>query len=171
MKLNLSRKLSRFVYSAHVATPAVFSKVMPLAPSSLRTMNPLTFFAHVALSKDARHLSRPEATANLLIEINEQTLRADGDEAHRKFSKMSDRQRVDFADKIGRTAALDFLNLEKEFSTLPVRRFVDFDLTEMPSYISVRPAPTRTLPNNSKVWWLAQCESDKLRTEPLSHTS
>lgn len=134
-------------------------------------MNPLTFFAHVALSKDAHHLSPPEATANLLIEINEQTLRAGGDEAHRKFSKMSDRQKVDFAAEIGRTAALDFLNLEKEFSRLPVRRFVDFDLTETPTYISARPAPTRTLPNDSKVWRLAQCESDKLRTEPLSHTS
>jgi hypothetical protein len=134
-------------------------------------MNPLTFFAHVALSKGASQLSPPEATANLLIEINEQTLRADGNQPHREFSKMSDRQKVDFADEIGRTAALDFLNLEKEFSGLPVRRFVDFNLTEMPSYISVRPAPTRTLPNNSKVWRLAQCESDKLRIEPLSQTS
>ena len=133
-------------------------------------MNPLTFFAHVALSRDARPLSPPEATANLLIEIDDQTLRADGDEAHRKFSKMSDRQKVDFAGEIGRTAALDFLSLESEFRRLPVRRFVDFDLTGMPSYISVRPPPTRTLPNNSKVWRLAQCESDKLRIEPLSHS-
>ena len=131
-------------------------------------MNPLTFFAHVALSKDTHPLSPSEATANLLIEIDDQTLRSDDDEAHRKFSKMSDGQKVDFAGEIGRTAALDFLSLEPEFSRLPVRRFVDFDLTEMPSYISVRPPPTRTLPNNSRVWQLAQCESDKLRTEPLS---
>ena len=132
-------------------------------------MNPLTFFAHVALSKDTGSLSPPEATANLLIEIDDQTLRSDGDEAHREFSKMSDRQKVSFAGEIGRTAALDFLSLEPEFNRLPVRRFVDFDLTEMPSYISVRPPPTRTLANNSKVWQIAQCESDKLRTEPLSH--
>jgi hypothetical protein len=137
----------------------------------LNTMNPLTFFAHVALSKDARHLSPPEATANLLIEINDQTLRSDGGEAHLSFAKMSDRQKVDFADGIGRTAALDFLTLEHEFNKFPVKRFVDFELTGMPSYISVRPAPTRTLPNNSKVWRLAQSESDKLRTEPLSRTS
>jgi hypothetical protein len=133
-------------------------------------MNPLTFFAHVALSKDSRPLSAPEATANLLIEIDDQTLRSDGDEVHRQFSKMSDRQKVDFAGQIGRTAALDFLSLESEFRRLPVRRFVDFDLTGMPSYISVRPPPTRTLPNNSKVWRLAQCESDKLRIEPLSQS-
>ncbi len=137
---------------------------------SFETMNALTFFAHVALSKDTRPLSAPEATANLLIEIDDQTLRSDGDEAHRQFSKMSDRQKVDFAGEIGRTAALDFLSLEPEFSALPVRRFVDFDLTEMPSYISVRPPPTRTLPNNSRVWRIAQCESDKLRTKPLSQS-
>jgi hypothetical protein len=134
-------------------------------------VNPLTFFAHVALSKDAGHLSPPEATANLLIEIDDQTLRSDGDEAHLSFAKMSDRQKVDFAAEIGRTAALDFLNLEHEFNEFPVRRFVDFDLAKMPSYISVRPAPTRTLPNNSKIWRLAQSESDKLRTKPLSRTS
>jgi hypothetical protein len=134
-------------------------------------MNPLTFFAHVALSKGAGHLSPPEATANLLIEINDQTLRSDDDEAHLSFAKMSDCEKVDFAAEIGRTAALDFLNLEHEFNKFPVRRLVDFDLTEMPSYISVRPAPTRTLPNNSKIWRLAQSESDKLRTEPLSRTS
>jgi hypothetical protein len=134
-------------------------------------MNPLTFFAHVALSKDARHLSPPEATANLLIEIDDETLRSAGDDAHREFSAMSDRQKVDFAADIGRTAALDFLDLECEFSTLGVRRFVDFDLTEMPCYLSVREAPTRTLPNHSKVWRIAQSESDELRTEPLSRTS
>jgi hypothetical protein len=133
-------------------------------------MNALTFFAHVALSNDTRPFSPPEATANLLIEIDDQTLRSDCDEAHHKFSKMSDREKVDFAGEIGRTAALDFLSLEPEFNRLPVRRFVDFDLTKMPSYISVRPPPSRTLPNNSRVWRLAQCESDKLRTEPLSHS-
>lgn len=133
-------------------------------------MNPLTFFAHVALSKDTRHLSPPAATANLLIEINDQTLRSGGDEAHLSFAKMSDRQKVDFANETGRAAALDFLSLEHEFHKFPMKRFVDFDLIEMPTYISVRPAPTRTLPNNSKVWRLAQSESDKLRIEPLSRT-
>ncbi|MDQ6808865.1 MAG: hypothetical protein M3Z64_05495 [Verrucomicrobiota bacterium] len=133
-------------------------------------MNPLCFFAHVALSADARSLSPPQATANLLIEINDQTLRSGGEEKHLEFSALSDRQKVDFAGEIGRTAALDFLDSEHEFSNLPVRRFVDFDLTEMPAYISVQPAPTRTLPNHSRVWRLAQTESDKLRTEPLSRT-
>jgi hypothetical protein len=131
-------------------------------------MNSLTFFDHVALCEHGEHLSPCGATANLLIEIDDETLRTDRDEAHLDFSQMSDSQKVDFAGEIGRAAALDFLQLEDEFSKLPERRFVDFNLTEMPTYISVRPAPTRTLPNNSKVWRLAECESDKLRTEPLT---
>jgi hypothetical protein len=134
-------------------------------------MNPLTFFAHVALSKDTRHPSSPEATANLLIEISDQTLRNDNDDAHGDYLEMSDSQKVEFAAAMGRTAALDFLAAEDEFITLPVRRFIDFDLAEMPCYMSVREAPTRTMPNDSKVWRLAECESDKLRTEPLSRIS
>ena len=133
-------------------------------------MNPLCFFAHVSLSTETRPLSKPQATANLLIEVNDETLRSGGQEQHLEFSTLSDRQKVEFASEIGRTAALDFLDLEPEFSKLPVRRFVDFDLTEMPTYISIRPAPTRILPNHSKVWRLAECESDKLRTEPLSRS-
>ena len=129
-------------------------------------MNPLTFFAHVALSQDAEHLSPCGATANLLIEIDDATLQSGRDNSHSGFSRMSGGQRVDFAGEIGRAAALDFLKLEDEFSRLPVRRFVDFRLTDTPTYISVRPPPTRTLPNNSKVWRLAQPESDKLRAEP-----
>ena len=133
-------------------------------------MNPLTFFAHVALSEDTEHLSPCGATANLLIEINDETLQSDRGEAHLAFSHMSDRQKVDFAAEIGRAAALDFLKLEDEFSRLPVRRFVDFNLTATPTYISVRPPPTRTLPNKSKVWRLAQPESDKLRAEPSAQS-
>jgi hypothetical protein len=131
-------------------------------------MNPLCFFAHVALAPDARTLSQSQATANLLIEIDDQTLSFEGDEKHLEFSTLTDRQKVDLAGEIGRTAALDYLNSEHEFSKLPVKRFVDFDLTEMPSYNSIRPSPTRILPNHSKIWRLMQSESDELRTKPLS---
>ena len=134
-------------------------------------MSPLTFFAHIALSKDALHPSSPEATANLLIEISDQTLRNDNNDAHGEYLAMSDSEKVDFAAAMGRTAALDFRASEDEFSTLPERRFIDFDLAEMPCYESARETPTRTMPNHSKVWRLAECESDKLRTEPLSHSS
>ena len=49
-----------------------------------------------------------------------------------------------------------------------MQRFVDFNLTGSPTYISIRPPPTKVLPNDSKVWRLAESESDKLRGEPLS---
>lgn len=133
-------------------------------------MNPLCFFAHIAFFPHSRSASSAEATANLLIEIDDATLRSGGEAKDVEFSTMSDRQKVDFASEMGKTAALDFVDLEPEFSELPVRRFVDFDLTEMPNYLSVRESPTRTLPNQSKVWRLAQLESDKLRTKPLSRT-
>lgn len=131
-------------------------------------MNPLTFFAHVALSADAEHLSPCGATANLLIEVDDETLQTDQRGAHLDFSQMSNPGKVDYAATIGRAAAFDFLDLEREFNELLERRFVDFNLTVTPTYISVRPPPTRTPPNNAKVWRLAKPEADKLRTEPRS---
>jgi hypothetical protein len=133
----------------------------------LLDMNPLTFFAHVAFSKNAGHLSPCAATANLLIGVDDETMRIDRGDERRACSHQSEREKVDSAAKIGRAAALDFLKLEEEFSKLPERRFVDFSLSEAPTYISVRPPPSRTLPNRAKVWRLAQIEADKLRTEPL----
>ena len=63
-------------------------------------------------------------------------------------------------------AALDCLKSEEEFRQFPAQRFVNFDLIR-PTYISIRPRPTKVLPNDSKVWRLAESESDKLRTKPL----
>jgi hypothetical protein len=131
-------------------------------------MKPLCFFTHVALATDTRSLSRPQATANLLIELDDRTLKAGGDERHLKFSTLTDVQKVDLAGEICRAAALDYLSSEDEFKELPARRFVDFSLTERPAYISIRPAPTCILPNHSKIWRLVQSESDKLRTKPLA---
>lgn len=134
-------------------------------------MKPLCFFTHVALATDAHSLSRPQATANLLIELDDRTLRSGGEQRHLDFSTLTDVQKVDLASEICRTAALDYLSSEHEFEKLPARRFVDFSLTERPAYISIRPAPTRILPNHSKIWRLAQSESDKLRTKPLAPAS
>ncbi|PYJ09757.1 MAG: hypothetical protein DMF06_08875 [Verrucomicrobia bacterium] len=131
-------------------------------------MNPLCFFAHVALAIDTDSLSRPQATANLLIELDDRTLKAGGDERQLKFSTLTDVQKVDLAGEICRTAALDYLSFEDEFKKLPARRFVDFSLTERPAYLSIRSAPTCTLPNHSKIWRLVQSESDKLRAQPLT---
>lgn len=134
-------------------------------------MNPLCFFAHVALATDPRSLSRPQMTANVLVEIDNQTLISSNEKGQPRFSTLSDIQKVDFASEIGRTAVLDYLNSEDEFSELPARQFIDFKLSEMPSYLSCRPAPSRIMPNRSKIWRLVESEFDKLRVRPLSHAS
>jgi hypothetical protein len=131
-------------------------------------MNTHFFFAHVVLAIDARVLATPQATANLLIEVNDRALISGGHERHLKVSALTELQKVELAREIGRTAALDYLRSEPEFSNLPVQRFVDFNLTETPTYISIRPPPTKILPNDSIVWRLAESEAEKLRTKPLS---
>jgi hypothetical protein len=72
------------------------------------------------------------------------------------------------AGKIAMAAGLDYLRSEDEFHPFPAQRFVNFDLIRPPSYISVRPRPSKVLPNGAKVWRLAESEADKLRTKPLS---
>jgi hypothetical protein len=131
-------------------------------------MNTHFFFAHVVLAIDARVLATPPATANLLIKINDRALISGGHERHLKVSALTELQKAELARKIGRTAALDYLKSEPEFSKLPVQRFVDFNPIETPTYISIGPTPTKVLPNDSKVWRLAESEADKLRTKPLS---
>ena len=74
---------------------------------------------------------------------------------------------MELVGEIAMAAALDYLKSEEEFLQFPAQRFVNFDLIR-PTYISIRPRPTKVLPNGSKVWRLAQSEADKLRGEPRS---
>jgi hypothetical protein len=129
--------------------------------------NKYCFFAHIALGMDARMVARPQATANMLIEVNDAALTSGGNRKHLKISTLTELQKVKLASGIARSAALDYLKSESEFSNFPLKRFVDFNRTEIPTYISIRPAPTKVLPNDSKVWRLAQSESDKHRGDPL----
>ena len=46
-------------------------------------------------------------------------------------------------------AALEYLKAEPEFRAFPAQRFVNFDLIR-PTHISVRPPPTKVLPDGSK---------------------
>jgi hypothetical protein len=131
-------------------------------------MNTHFFFAHVVLAIDARVTAKPAATANLLIEINDRALVSGCHERHVKVSALTDLQKAELAMEMGRTAALEYLKSESEFSKLPVQRFVDFNPTETPTYISIGPTPNKVLPDDSKVWRLAESEADKLRTKPLS---
>ena len=131
-------------------------------------MKPHCFFAHIAFATDARVRAIPEATANLLIEINDTALKSGGRKNHLKVSALLESQKVELAAEIAKNAACDYLKSEHEFREFPVQRFVDFNLTGTPTYISIRPPPAKVLPNDSKVWRLAESEADKLRTKPLS---
>jgi hypothetical protein len=130
-------------------------------------MTPHCFFAHIAFGIDAHAHATPQATANLLIEINDKALAAGGREKHLKVSALRESQKIKLAGKIAKTAARDYLKSQREFRKFPVQRFVDFNLTGTPTYISIRPPPEQVLPNDSKVWRLAESESDQLRSEPL----
>jgi len=126
------------------------------------------FFAHIAFGMDANIATTPQATANMLIEVTATTLASASKSKHLKVSALTALQKVKLAEGIAKTAALDYLKSEPRFSNFPLQRFVDFDLIETPTYISVPPPPTKVLPNDCKIWRLAQSESDKLRGEPVS---
>jgi hypothetical protein len=129
------------------------------------------FFTHIAFATDARVRATAKATANLLIEINDTAFTSGAKEKHLKVSTLTKPQKVELAGEIARTAARDYLKFERAFRKLPVQRFVDFNLTGTPTYISICPPPTKVLPNGSKIWRLAESESDKLRTKALSVSS
>ncbi|MBA3961588.1 MAG: hypothetical protein H0X40_06775 [Chthoniobacterales bacterium] len=130
-------------------------------------MNTYCFFAHVVLAIDARVLTPPEATANLLIEINDKALMSAIKERHLKVSELTDLQKQELAREIGKAAAVEELKSDPEFRKLPVQRFVDFNLAPTPTYISIRPPSSKISPNGCRVCRLAESEADKLRSKPL----
>ena len=130
--------------------------------------NTYCFFAHIAFGMDARIVTTPQATTNMLIEVTAKALANGGKRKHLKDSALTALEKVKLATGIAKTAALDYLKSEPRFSNFPLQRFVDFDLIGTPTHISIRPPPTKVLPNDSKIWRLAQSESDKLRGESVS---
>jgi CRP/FNR family transcriptional regulator, cyclic AMP receptor protein len=128
---------------------------------------PYSFFAHVAFAFDRRSHAAPQATANLLIEVENKMVRAHDRQKHRKVSEPDDAHAAEVAAEMAMAAALDYLKAEPEFRPFPAQRFVEFDRIR-PTHISVRPPPTKILPDGSKVWRLAESDADKLRGEPHS---
>ena len=126
-----------------------------------------TFFAHVAFAFNARSHGTPQATANLLIEVEDKTVRTHDRRKDLKISKPGDAHSIEVAGEIAMAAALKYLRTEPEFRPFPAQRFVNFDLIR-PTHISIRPPPTKVLRSGSKIWRLAECEADKLRGEPHS---
>ena len=126
-----------------------------------------TFFAHVAFAFDARSHATPQATANLLIEVEDKAVRTHDRRKHLEASEPGDTHSREVAGEIAMAAALDYLKAEPEFRAFPAQRFVNFDLIR-PTHISIRPPPTKVLRDGSKIWRLAESEADKLRGEPHS---
>jgi CRP/FNR family transcriptional regulator, cyclic AMP receptor protein len=126
------------------------------------------FFAHVAFAFSAGAHATPQATANLLIEVSDKTLAASLRKKRLKASSLKDFQKSELAGEIAMAAALRYLKSQAAFRQFPARRFVNFDLVRPPSYISVRPAPSKVLPDGTMVWRIAESDADKLRGEPLS---
>jgi hypothetical protein len=129
-------------------------------------MKTYCFFTHLGFGKNLRALTTPQATTNMLVEINNAALAFGCKKKHLKVSTLTGPQKVKLAGGIARTAALNYLKSEAEFSNFPARRFVDFNLMETQTYISIRPPPTKVLSDGSKIWRLAESESDKLRGKP-----
>ena len=131
-------------------------------------MKPYCFFAHVAVGSDARTHAAPQATANLLIEVDGKVLAAAGKKKQPKNGAATDSHKTEWAGEIAMAAALEYLKSEPEFRAFPSQRFVNFEPTRPPTYISVCPPPSRVVPDGTKVWRLAETEADKLRGEPRS---
>ncbi|MEY2495363.1 MAG: hypothetical protein QOJ45_1855 [Verrucomicrobiota bacterium] len=125
------------------------------------------FFAHVAFAFDIRSHATPQATANLLIEVDDKAVRAHDSHKHVKPAEQGGPHSTEVASEIAMAAAVEYLKGETEFRSFPAQRFVNFDLIR-PTHISVRPPATKVLPDGSKIWRLAESEADKLRGEPHS---
>jgi CRP-like cAMP-binding protein len=128
---------------------------------------PSCFFAHVAFAFDARSHATPQATANLLIEVDDKAVKAHDRYAHFKTSERPQAHGSEVAEEIAMVAALEYLKSEVEFSSFPAQRFVNFDRCQQ-THISACPPPTKILTDGSKIWRLAESDADKLRGEPLS---
>src|SRR5712675_385334 len=93
------------------------------------------FFPHIAFTTDARVRVTAKATANLLNAINDTALTSGAKKKQLKVSTLTKPKTVELAGGIARTAARDYLKLERAFRRFPVQRFVDFNLTGTPTYI------------------------------------
>ncbi len=130
-------------------------------------MKSYSFFAHVAFALESRAHAAPQATANMLIEVADTAVTKLGRKKSLKVSALTDSQKIELAREIAMAAALKYLKSQPRFRGFPAQRCVNFDFIR-PSYISIRPPPTKVLPDKTKLWRLAQSEADKLRGEPLS---
>jgi len=143
---------------------------MPTRPRRLPRFaieQPYGFFAHVAFAFDPRSHATPQATANLLVEVERKAVKAHDRHRHLKASEAGETHAWDVAAEIAIAAAREYLKSEPEFRPFPALRFVNFDQVH-PTHISICPPATKVLADGTKIWRLAESEADKLRGEPHS---
>src|SRR5438067_9102371 len=80
--------------------------------TSSASTKPYCFFAHLACAFDARAHTSPQATANLLIEISDKTLKSSGREKGLKIAALTDSKTAKLAGEIAMATALDYLKSE-----------------------------------------------------------
>ena len=161
-------KANAFSMSKATTKPILHSS--PTGPRHLphfAIAQPYCFFAHVAFAFDVRSHATPQATANLLIEVDDKAVRTHDRHKHVKPAEQGGPHSAEVASEIAMAAAVAYLKGETEFRSYPAQRFVNFDLIRS-THISVRPPATTVLPDGSKIWRLAESEADKLRGEPHS---
>ena len=100
------------------------------------------FFAHIAFAFDARSHATPQATANLLIEVNDETLKSASKERHVKQSALQNPHRTELAGEIAMATAREYLKSQPEFRPFPAQRFVNFELAR-PTHISIQPPASK----------------------------
>ena len=133
-----------------------------------RQISPYWFFTHVAFGFDRKTHATPHATANVLAEADQKTLRSAARKKHLDFAKLTNSKRAELAAEIALAAVARYLKSAPEFRQYPEQRFVEFALIRPQSYISLAPSPAKILPNGAKVWRVEENEADELRSEPLS---
>ena len=161
-------KANAFSMSKATTKPILHSS--PTGPRQLPRFaiaQPYCFFAHVAFAFDIRSHATPQATANLLIEVDDKAVRAHDRHKHVKPAEQGGPHSAEVASEIAMAAAVEYLKGETEFRSYPAQRFVNFDLIRS-THISVRPPANKVLSDGSKIWRLTESEADKLRGEPHS---
>jgi CRP/FNR family transcriptional regulator, cyclic AMP receptor protein len=148
--------------------PALHS--LPARPEHLPRI-PFTktycFFTHIAFAFDLRSHAAPQATASLLIEIDDRTLKSASRQKNVDLAILDEPHKAELAAEAAMAAAREYVAADSEFRPFPAQRFVNFELVH-PTHISVKPPTTKMLPNGARVWRLAETEAEKLRGEPHS---
>jgi hypothetical protein len=116
-------------------------------------MNSYFFFTHVALAPDVFSLSSPQMTANLLIEVTDAAFATEGKKRGIDEISLSELERQGIAGDIARTTALDYFDGSTDHHRLSARKFVDFNVTDRPTYLADLP-PTKVLENHARIWHL-----------------